>query len=232
MPTIRNPHESWQGGSRTKGLLMTIMVYVVLLGLFFAQWHARTRTVPPVSLSAFNVAPPASPPEQPREVPPGPEQVEAKEKPAIDAVPDLPPPEIQIPAPRPLPAEKPADVSDPAPPVERTTAPEVRPAPPAQQASNDKATWEGLILAALNKVKRYPREAQFRRQQGVPYIRFAIDRNGKVLSSALERSSGMRSLDEEAVSLPKRAQPLPKPPEERKGAIIELVVPVEFFLAR
>jgi protein TonB len=130
----------------------------------------------------------------------------------------------------PAPVEKPADIESPTPPVEKTTAPESRPPPPARQVSSDKASWEGLVLAALDKVKRYPREAQFRRQQGVPYIRFVIDRSGKVLSSSLERTSGVRSLDAEAVALPKRAQPLPKPPEDRKGETIELVVPVEFFV--
>ncbi|MFT3967795.1 MAG: energy transducer TonB [Sphingobium sp.] len=86
------------------------------------------------------------------------------------------------------------------------------------------------MLGALDKVKRYPREASFRRQQGVPYIRFVMDRQGRLLSVRLERSCGFRSLDEEAVSLPRRAQPLPKPPEEVKGDTIELVVPVEFFM--
>jgi protein TonB len=51
------------------------------------------------------------------------------------------------------------------------------------------------------------------------------------LSVRLERSSGVRSLDDEALSLPKRASPLPRPPEEVKGDSIELVVPVEFFMS-
>lgn len=86
------------------------------------------------------------------------------------------------------------------------------------------------MLGALNKVKRYPREASFRRQQGVPYIRFVMNREGSVLSVRLERSSGIRSLDGEAVSLPRRAEPFPKPPEDVVGETIELVVPVEFFM--
>lgn len=69
-----------------------------------------------------------------------------------------------------------------------------------------------------------------RRQQGVPYIRFVMDRDGHVLSSRLERSSGFDALDRAALELPKQAQPLPKPPEDRLGDKIELVVPVEFFL--
>lgn len=119
---------------------------------------------------------------------------------------------------------------DPGPPVRETTAPVSKPVPPAPQASSAKPTWQGLVLGALDKVKRYPRDAHFARQQGVPYIRFTMDRQGKVLAVSLERSSGIRSLDREAQALPKRAQPLPKPPEDVKGETIELVVPVEFFM--
>jgi len=68
------------------------------------------------------------------------------------------------------------------------------------------------------------------RQQGVPYVRIIIDREGKVLSSRLERSSRFFELDREAVALAKRASPLPKPPLERFGGTLELVVPVEFFM--
>ena len=50
------------------------------------------------------------------------------------------------------------------------------------------------------------------------------------LTLQLERPSGFPDLDREAVALPKRAQPLPKPPDDRPGATLELVVPVEFFL--
>jgi len=57
-----------------------------------------------------------------------------------------------------------------------------------------------------------------------------MDRGGRVLSASLERSSGFAELDREAMSLPNRAQPLPKPPEERAGDTLELVVPVEFFI--
>ncbi|PNU03051.1 energy transducer TonB [Novosphingobium guangzhouense] len=67
-----------------------------------------------------------------------------------------------------------------------------------QKVSDAKPTWEGQVLAALNKVKRYPREASFRHQQGVPYIRFVMSGEGRVLSVRLERSSGIRSLDDQS----------------------------------
>lgn len=100
--------------------------------------------------------------------------------------------------------------------------------------SDVKATWQGLVLARLNKHHRYPRSAMAQQRQGMPYIRFVIDREGRVLSATLERSSGFADLDREAVALPRRAQPIPKPPVDmRPGqATIELAVPVEFFLAR
>ncbi|SHL52846.1 protein TonB [Sphingobium sp. YR657] len=111
-------------------------------------------------------------------------------------------------------------------------APEPAAAPahttPAANSAPD--SWEGQVLAALSKERRYPNAARVRRQQGVPYIRFVMDRSGRVLSCRLERSSGYAALDREAVALPNRAQPLPRPPADRRGETIELVVPVEFFM--
>lgn len=81
-------------------------------------------------------------------------------------------------------------------------------------------------------MKRYPVAAERRGQQGVPYVRFVMDRSGRVLSSRLERSSGVSALDREAVDLPRRAQPLPAAPADVAGDTIEMVVPIEFFLRR
>ncbi len=59
-----------------------------------------------------------------------------------------------------------------------------------------------------------------------------MDRDGKVLSARIEKSSGYDLLDEETLALIERAQPLPKPPPDVAGNPIELVVPIEFFLHR
>ncbi|MFT4052892.1 MAG: TonB family protein [Novosphingobium sp.] len=225
-----NARYSTSQPARYKGVVLTLLVYVLPAGIALFHWQSRSPALPPPSLATFDIAPPAAPPQPIREVPPGPVQAQSQQTPAQPDTPKLAISTVPMSTPPPAPAEQLFEVVKPAPPVENTTAPEARPAPPAPQLSSDKPTWEGQVLAALNKVKRYPREAQFRRRQGVPYIRFVIDREGRVLSSSLERGSGDRSLDAEAVSLPKRAQPLPRPPEERKGVTIELVVPVEFFL--
>ncbi|MFT3967243.1 MAG: TonB family protein [Sphingobium sp.] len=230
-PSTRYCDQPMSLQTRLFGMGGTSAIVLLILGGALFTW--RTYTAPPAvpTLSVFDVAPPAAPPEPPSEVPPGPEEVR-KEKPLPE--PDRPKielPEIQLRSDNPIILPVPKPLPDPGTPVKETTAPETKPAPPAPQLSNARPTWEGLVLGALNKAKRYPREAQRARRQGVPWIRFVMDRDGKVLSSRLERSSGFSALDNEAVSLPLRAAPLPKPPDEVKGDTIELVVPVEFFMA-
>jgi len=216
--------------TRLSGAGGVAMIGLLVVAGAFVTWHSYAVTKAPAKLSVFAVAPPAAPPEPVSEVPPGPEQ-QQKEQPQPDPdQPKIEPPRIEVPSLNNMPRAVATPVPDPGPPVRETTAPESRPAPPAPQPSAGKPTWEGLVLGALNKVKRYPRDAHFARQQGVPYIRFVMNREGKVVSVRLERSSGFRSLDQEAMALPKRAQPLPKPPEDVRGDTIELVVPVEFFM--
>ena len=85
------------------------------------------------------------------------------------------------------------------------------------------------MLARLERFRHYPRAAQVAREQGVAYVHVRIDRQGRVLSVALQRSSGHASLDEEALQTFHRAQPLPAPPASLPDPV-ELEVPVEFFL--
>jgi periplasmic protein TonB len=94
------------------------------------------------------------------------------------------------------------------------------------------ASWQAQLVAWIEKYKRYPRVAQEQRQQGVVYLRFAIDRQGRVLSSHINRSSGFELLDDEVLALIQRAQPMPAPPPEVLGDRIDLVVPVAFSLRR
>lgn len=226
----RYSDQPMSAGARLFGLGGTsAIVLFILLGVF-VTWRTYGPPPQPARISVFDVAPPAAPPAPVSEVPQGPKQVR-KEKQQVDLErPKIEPPRIAIPSPASLPAAADQPRPDPGPPIKETTAPENTPAPPAPQVSMGKPTWEGLVLGALNKAKRYPRDAHFARQQGIPYIRFVMDREGKVLSVRIESSSGFRSLDQEALALPRRAQPLPKPPEDVKGDTIELVVPVEFFM--
>ena len=57
-----------------------------------------------------------------------------------------------------------------------------------------------------------------------------MDREGRVITHRLQESSGHRLLDREVEEMIKRAQPLPRMPDDMEQAQLELVVPVQFFL--
>ncbi len=59
---------------------------------------------------------------------------------------------------------------------------------------------------------------------------FTMDRAGHVLAATLVHSSGSLALDEEAMALIRRAEPLPPVPAEMPGATVTLTVPVTFAL--
>jgi protein TonB len=106
------------------------------------------------------------------------------------------------------------------------------PLPPAIGAPSGQSNWAGLVLGRLEQFRRFPAAARRARQEGVCHVRFTIDRKGHVLASVLARTSGHELLDREAVTLVRRADPLPAPPPELQGETITLTVPVEFFLTR
>lgn len=219
-------------GSRTlTGLAISIALHGALAAALVVGGLAPMMMAPPPSPPMLVALENASPPVPPREVAQGPEQVERQASRSVPVA--LPTPRLTAAAPDPIPAPppRPATPSDPGPAAPETTAPPARPAPPATRASSSAAdTWEGRVLAALEKHRRYPKAAQARRQQGVAYIRFRVDRGGKVLWSRLERSSGFGELDRAAVEAPRRAQPLPPIPNDRP-AEVELAAPVEFFIS-
>ena len=92
-----------------------------------------------------------------------------------------------------------------------------------------KVTWKSLLQAHLERRKRYPRRAQMLGQQGVPWVSFSVDRQGMVKNVELYRGSGYDALDKEVVALVYRAEPLPIPPDEVKGELLTMAVPVAFF---
>ncbi len=219
-------------GRRWAGAFLVVLGLHAVPAAVAAYWLGpapRYRPAEPAIM--IDMASPVSPPIPPSEQPPGPKQVKAdapRPKAMEDPVktPPVPSPAVATPV---RPPEPQHEDKLPAP---QTTAPPALPLPPAPAPSTASPTWQGLVLGQLNRFKRYPGAAQLRRQQGAPYVRFVMDREGKVLSSHLERSSGFAALDQEAVNLPRRAQPLPKPPVEVPGETLELVVPVEFFIQR
>jgi periplasmic protein TonB len=91
------------------------------------------------------------------------------------------------------------------------------------------ASWLARLAAHLARYKRYPPEALAHRSVGTVRLSFTFDRAGHVVSRHIEGSSGSAALDQEALSMVERAQPLPVPPdmlEPRKT----LNVPIHFSL--
>jgi protein TonB len=210
-----------------------------------APAEAPAAPVPPRSEPEMEPAPePAKPPPEPAAL------EQAPKLPVPEAAPE---PEVAIPPPRPkpvphrpppAPAKRPqAERPGPAAPAAPPTAPPAE-APPAAAAepvpgqaatrplppTNALPSFENVLLAHLARYKQYPPLARRRLEQGVPVIRFTIDRQGHVLAAALERGSGHALLDEEALAMLRRAQPLPPIPPGLERDTLELVAPIRFTL--
>lgn len=71
-------------------------------------------------------------------------------------------------------------------------------------------SYQALLMAHLAKFKKYPQEAIMQKQEGVVRIRVSIDESGNVLSKELKKSCPYAVLNDEVLSLFKRASPLPK----------------------
>lgn len=95
-----------------------------------------------------------------------------------------------------------------------------------------KLSWESQVKGMLNRIKRYPPDAQRRRRSGMPQVSFFVDAQGRVFDLTLQASSGTASLDREALAVVMRAQPLPPPPGEmlRQGNV-QVTMPIDFNLA-
>ena len=92
------------------------------------------------------------------------------------------------------------------------------------------ADYASVLLAWLERHKEYPRAAQQRCQQGVVLLYIVIDKRGRVIDSRIHESPGRRLLDDAALAMLERAQPLPPIPDDIHKERLEFVVPVQFFI--
>jgi protein TonB len=90
------------------------------------------------------------------------------------------------------------------------------------------STWKSRLLAHLERFKRYPEMAKSRHEEGVSLLSFTLDREGRVLSFFVARSSGSDELDGAAQAMIERASPVPAIPDDVSGQTMQLVVPVRF----
>ena len=104
------------------------------------------------------------------------------------------------------------------------------PAGPAGAAPDPsaKSAYAALLFAWLKRHQIYPETALARRQQGTAVVFFEIDRQGRLLETRLEQSSGFPLLDREALAMLRRASPMPPTPAAITGQTYSALFPVEF----
>jgi periplasmic protein TonB len=105
------------------------------------------------------------------------------------------------------------------------------PASPAPEAPSPGAVsgWRNALIQKLQQAKRYPEVSREHDEQGVATVRFTMDRDGHVLSVNLIHGSGSQTLDQEAMAMFRRAEPLPPLPDG-SGNTLTLTIPVTFSL--
>lgn len=221
---------------RLVGYAGALTLHLLVFAALALRWQAAPeRIAPPDEPITVFMARAASPPAPVRDVAPGPTKAESRQ--SWPKQPSQPPahrvdasvvdPE-RVAAPTPARTSTPAPESSPAQP----TAPPSLPAPHAPRvASSARDSWQGRLLAHLEKHRRYPGNARGQGIQGTAYVRFRMNRAGMVLSASVQRSSGSRILDKAALETLRRAQPLPPLPANMSDEV-ELAVPVEFYLSR
>jgi periplasmic protein TonB len=211
-----------------------------------AHWNDDADLVANAPVITIDLAPMAVAPQtQPMELPPGPEQTEAKSEPEpqpqkpVETEEIKPAPakdaELTVAPPKPpeKPKQKPARKQ-----ASLTSAPSAveqkadRAAAPAAGALSHNSSalpnWKSALVSQLERYKRYPSEAQARGETGVAQLAFNVDRSGGVHHARIVRSSGSSLLDSATLDLVMRAQPLPAPPPEIQGAQIPIVVPIRY----
>ncbi|MFO1116382.1 MAG: energy transducer TonB [Beijerinckiaceae bacterium] len=112
--------------------------------------------------------------------------------------------------------------------IENSVAADISRAPTVgagEAAVKAKLRWQRQLVAHLDRHKRYPAGT---RMEGEIPVRFTIDRAGRILSAHLLKSSGSPALDEAAVAMVRRSDPVPPPPEAIGDQALTMTVPVVF----
>lgn len=257
---IRPPLPTWPNSLPTSrrgiGLLLALLLHAgVFLWLTYRPTQEQPATAPPpialMVLPSTDPSSTATPEKQPDKI----KQVQSAAPPEIAEPKEevksvkAPNPEIVVPKkvrhkaqtkPQPVKPHTAEAPPAPTPPASETHAPVSHPQQSAGTAGSSavsapspgEVNWVSLLRQRLDRFKRYPAQALRQQAQGVVYLSLTLDRNGGVLSVALDKSSGTPTLDREALALPARATPLPAPTSDIAPgqAQITLTLPIRFDL--
>jgi len=193
------------------GIALTIAVHVAVVGGLLTAVHvSHTKVMQELSVAIIPEI------KKPDEVPAPPPKLEVP----LQVV-TVPPPDFTVRQP----TVSPVTVAPPPP----AAAP---PAPRSAVAGEGRDSFLGRLLAQLNHYKQYPRAARQAHIEGVVMLHFVMDAQGKVLTAEIAKSSGRPVLDNEALALMQRAQPLPALPADYLTRTLDAIVPIEFYLDR
>jgi periplasmic protein TonB len=92
----------------------------------------------------------------------------------------------------------------------------------------DALHWQTALAAHIERFKRYPAKARSSGEQGIATVAFIIDRQGRLLTSRIVKSSGSPMLDQETLAMLGRAQPMPAPPSDVPEDKLSFIVLVRF----
>jgi periplasmic protein TonB len=227
---------------------LVLGVHAAAAAALIGHWRTTVEPLADAPAVLVDLAPaPAAPSVPPREVAPGPQQMQAPAVPQRTATPK--PETIPLPQAEPqlrevvLPPRRPAETPHPSQPRQQahlTSAPSaaahkaahtVAPAPGAHRGDPRAVpNWKSALVARLEHYKRYPAEARARGVEGVAQLAFNVDRGGRVHRARIARSSGSGLLDRATLALIERAQPLPPPPAQLRGAQIAITVPIRYSI--
>ncbi|CAN5574417.1 hypothetical protein BH10BDE1_BH10BDE1_32850 [soil metagenome] len=101
----------------------------------------------------------------------------------------------------------------------------------AGRDSSEMARYVGLLVSALQKNRRYPREAIEREEEGVVGLTVKLGSNGDLIEAAVKLASPFSSLNEAALKTVQTIKHFPKPPIA-DGTVIELAIPMRFKIER
>lgn len=95
-----------------------------------------------------------------------------------------------------------------------------------ERARRVRTTWQKQLLAHLDRHKRYPSGAT--RPTGQVMVSFLLDRVGHVVSVSVLTGSGDAALDQAALTMMRRSDPVPQPPPLVADEGLAFTIPVVF----
>jgi protein TonB len=108
---------------------------------------------------------------------------------------------------------------------EAAVAPQQKDRPKVKSAPS---AWQVEVGRLIALKRRYPVMSVLLREWGTVVVAFRVDRQGRIATIGITRSSGSTALDNAALELVRQAQPFPPPPPGEK---LDQTVPITYDLA-